>query len=404
MIKKYITVLFIVCTFVAQNIYGIIPNRDSEIYFDYESAEFSKMETLKTWVKTSYHKNTQIMSTIQHFVATMLPQFPYSEEIKFISDDEEPNQFFGSTDYTIKDFELPFLQFVHEISTNKEVTTLEIAAADGYISFKVPLAFEKGGKHYVNELSSKLIKNFDENVDRVYSSIPQKEKLYNSIVKIPGDCFDILNKHPELKGKVDAIYIQHLVHFFNPEKQQLFLKLIEELLAPGGQAFICFNSPDFADTVIYKKSVDTVLSLYNKQKESGDKYPGFVQHDKHFIGFIDDNDEYRVVIIYRSNVIRPKDNTNINEIEIKDTTSSPYPLNDYEKICYEKTCSRFIYRRVINNFTPESYSNLIKDFPTLQVKDAFYINYDNGIRIDAWKHRSVVAVIIKKAGDICKQD
>lgn len=30
-------------------------------------------------------------------------------------------------------------------------------------------------------------------------------RLKDSIVRIPGSCFDILNKHPELKGSVDVI-------------------------------------------------------------------------------------------------------------------------------------------------------------------------------------------------------
>ena len=41
-----------------------------------------------------------------------------------------------------------------------------------------------------------------------------------------GDCFDILTRRPELKGKVNAIMVQNVEHFFNPEQHQQFLMLL----------------------------------------------------------------------------------------------------------------------------------------------------------------------------------
>ncbi len=110
---------------------------------------------------------------------------------------------------------------------------MEIAAAIGLVTWKIPLAFEQTGKVYANELSSKVEKTFDQVLNRRL-----EQELQGVVHKIPGDCFNIPQNHPGLLGKVDAIFVQNLEHFFNPIQHQEFLNLLEKLLTDSGRAFL----------------------------------------------------------------------------------------------------------------------------------------------------------------------
>lgn len=62
-------------------------------------------------------------------------------------------------------------------------------------------------------------------------------ELKEKTVIIPGDCFSILDKHPELKGNVDALYVQNLEHFFNPHMHQQFISLWKNFLLRAAGRF-----------------------------------------------------------------------------------------------------------------------------------------------------------------------
>lgn len=182
-------------------------------WFNPEEAYFSKIETLRTWV-SSKHQSDDKMKQIQRNVAMQVPENPFSYNFLIpIRNNKEDTRYFGKTFYTLKSVELPFLQFVHEISKNKNPVVLEIAASHGLVTWKIPYTFEKGGTVYANELSSIILNN---EFDALMSVRLNDDNLSQMVHKIPGDCFNIPSEHPKLIGQVDAIFVQNLEHFFNP--------------------------------------------------------------------------------------------------------------------------------------------------------------------------------------------
>ncbi len=236
--------------------------------FNPESAMFSQMQTIKTWVAPKHHDNKEHMDGIQRNVAMHVPQNQFSLNFcQPIQNNDGEKRYFGKSFQTIQASELPYLQYVHQVSqAHDNPIILELAASYGGVSWKVPLAFKDKGSLYVNELSQKMLNQLDSIVNH---RLPIE--LREMVHKIPGDCFGITELHPELVGKVNAIYVQNLEHFFNPVQHQQFLGLISSLLAPGGRAFLTAHT---LKSLHYKKG-DPVLQLYTEKKQT-EMYPGFM--------------------------------------------------------------------------------------------------------------------------------
>jgi len=347
--------------------------------FDPESTEFSQRKTLSTWVNSNIYRNELFIDHVQKFVGNTVPENPLSTKLAVsITNDDGITQYFGKMFPTIVAIELPFLQYVHEVSKHKKPTTLEVAAGAGYVSWKVPYAFENGGTHYANELSSKMLGRFDQIIDLgVLGSDIQGKPLKSYIQKIQGSCFDILNSHPELKEKIDVIYGQNVEHFFNPEQHSAYLELIADLLAPGGQAFLCAHSFQFGTDGDHP-----LRNLFLQSKKDNKMYPGFAQFRVSFKQLVGSQAQIADNTNEFTDVFRPEDNA---IVDIKTIKSE------------EKDGIMFVTQEAIANyFSPEIYRKVLKSHSRLEVVDAFYID-KNGVRKDKWgANISHAAVIVKK--------
>jgi SAM-dependent methyltransferase len=233
-VKNYKTILFAsLILILASNAPSLARNfENSDEHKDNQTLD----ETRMTWLSSKYNNNKDLMQkTWEEYYLTTTDGLP-KVHIK-IRQDDGIKMSFGYRNSAIEDLEQEFLQFVHDLSKHKSPITLEIGAGPGNFSWKPFLTYENhNGAHYANEISHTMMKHeFSDNIREVSRSL--NLDISSKIIQLPGSCFDILKGNPELKNKIDAIYVSGVVHFFNPEQHQLFLTLLEELLAPGGQAF-----------------------------------------------------------------------------------------------------------------------------------------------------------------------
>ncbi len=350
--------------------------------FNAESADFSRMETIKTWVADKYHNQTSIMKKVQGDVAMTVPQNPFSSHFaEPIVNNKGDTRYFGKTFHTLSAIELPFLQYVKQISQTRSPVTLEIAASMGLVSWKVPFCFQNGGIHYANELSKIVL---DQRFEPVVNSRLGHANLTKHLTSLQGDCFTVLD---HLKGKVDALYVQNLQHFFNPITNDKFMHLVNDLLAPGGRAYLSAHSFLFQDTE------DALYKLYCKQKKGSDKYPGFVQYDVQFTNILGTEQGLEHTI---TNPIRPADDALITKVDKLDSDKCGV-FNAFvnNQVVQVKTRKQNV---VSNHFSPTIYQRTIADFPTLIHKDSFFITQE-GERKKGWDWKGKIshaAAIVEK--------
>ena len=152
MIKKVILSVFVLAASVYST--ALASSSNSTDDFNPEHSEFSRLTTLKTWVASRHLAAPSETKSLQRNIAMTVPENRFSINfVRQVANNLEDKRFFGKTFFTIKDGELPFLQFVHEISKVKAPVVLEIAAARGYVTWKIPYCFETTGTVYANDLS-----------------------------------------------------------------------------------------------------------------------------------------------------------------------------------------------------------------------------------------------------------
>ncbi|MBW8309285.1 MAG: hypothetical protein K0M45_06575 [Candidatus Paracaedibacteraceae bacterium] len=354
--------------------------------FNPETAHFSKMVTIESWVADKHHSNEELMQRVQKNVAMTVPENSFSLHFTLpIKNNEGDDRYFGKSFPTLQDVELPFLQYVKQTLTLKEEPiTLELAASIGMVSWKVPFAFSQEGTHYANDLSSLML---DSQFQKMVTNRLQETGLEKYLKTLPGDCFQLLEQHPSLRNKVDAIYVQNLEHFFNPTKHQSFLSLLDDLLAENGQAFLCAHS--------FKFGIDTahpLFKLYSSRKAEGDIYPGFAAFDVEFIGIHKTALTVGDAVI--SNVSRPTDDTEAQKIDI----GLPQDIGSHFIRPMGRQVELFKMKNhvVENSFSPSIYRNAVALHPNLEVIDAFFMD-GKGKRLEKWgKDVHHAAAIIKK--------
>jgi predicted O-methyltransferase YrrM len=350
------------------------------VEFNPESAVFSQMNTLKSWVSEKYQDSEEIMQNLQ--INTHLEVFENLDSREFClnvpSNDNDKNSY-GSTFFAQPGIELPYLQQINKISKIKDnIICLEIAAGFGLVSWKLPYAVSKNGTFYVNDLSDGLMDIFDTMMESRLNKEQQK-----MMKKIPGDCFKILKNYPELKASVDVIFVKNLEHFFNPKQHQAFFSMISDLLAPNGQAFLTAHTlpPLSKDHDIYK--------LYESQKN--DLYPGFMKYQFTFKQYKDSSSLNKIPLAYH-NPERPKDDENCGA-----TVKSSESLG----ICDIKGIGNKEIRKgttevITMRFTPTIYANIIAKDPSLSLKRSFFINNYGHEEKKFSKDSSHCCVIIQK--------
>jgi hypothetical protein len=349
-----------------------------------EDVFFSKLTTVKTWVADKYQKDSSLLNLITSYVGYLVFENTDAFDMQhmLVPQDKDTKRDYGKLFHTLPDIELPFLQHVKNTSQKKKhIITLEIAAGAGFVSWKVPLAFEKNGHHYANDLSSVVINSWlVPIITKRYQQL-SKPELSNLVTAITGSCFEILDKHPELVNKVDVIYVQNLEHFFNPKQHQKFLKLIETLLAPGGRAFLCAHSTQQVYTEAFHK-------LFLEREAKGEVYPGFVQYD---VTFMQQGASTALINPETYNPVIPAN----YDIECSKKTLSTYKKGDYT----------YATQRLVDNlFTPQIYRKAIENSTNLLLVDSFYMDIaGNRQTIDDENEESTFAVAIVKKPEV-KQD
>ncbi|MGL4371838.1 MAG: hypothetical protein ACRCTK_04205 [Alphaproteobacteria bacterium] len=288
-------------------------------------------------------------------------------------------QYFGKTFPTVP-FELEFLRHIRNILDAKKPVTLELAAAIGLVSWKATLCFgEKGGTHYVNDLNfSAMERMYDALINQQLRETPCLKEM---LVKLPGNCFDIPQTHPHLLGTVDAIYVQNLDHFLNPADHQRYMRLLTDLLSPGGRAFL------FAHSFLFKKD-DPLYKLYFERKKAEDLYPGFVKYDSEFV--VSTEHGFQIGSSTDSNATRPADNAPFEKFDIQPPRDAG--LRHYPKLGLVEMTK--LHQRVTQNaFSPTIYTKLVAAIPEITLIDTFFMAR-NGQRVEKWDHDINYAAII----------
>ncbi len=381
--KRLITVLMVACA-VGTASFGMDAYRDSAA-FNPETSSFSKMETIKTWVAPHHNQTTH--QEIQGNVAMTVKENPFSVHFAMpVQNDPGVTTYFGKSFPTIPAIELPFLQWVREVSANNQnPVTMELAASMGLVSWKVPFAFpETVGMHYANELSHFMMDNvFPQMMDVRLKNHPE---LMEKVMRLPGDCFDIPQHYPALLGEVKALSVQNLEHFLNAETHPKFIGLIESLLAPGGRAFLCSHSFMFGTDPNHP-----LRALYSERKQMGDLYPGFAEYDVTFTSI--KGAQMQVGDPEISNVSRPADDAEFVKIDKAEKDAGVMFYSPAGRHVPLQKSTQHIF---MNSFSPSIYRGVVAKFPSLRVVDTFFIEKAN-TRVDQWGDGiSHAAVIIEK--------
>lgn len=350
------------------------------VKFNPETASFSQIQTIKTWLDEKYQTKKTIKK-IQKHIALEVHENPHSLYMSMpIKNNEGDNNYYGKTFFAQPGIELPCLQFIKELSkTKNNFVGLELASGFGLVSWKYPYASGGKGTFYVNDLSIKMMELFDTLIN---GRLDNNQKM--TIVKIPGDCFKILESHPELKGSVNFIVVKNLEHFFNPKQHQAFISLISDLLAPNGKAFLT------AQALPPLSKEHPLFKLYFVQKEEKNLYPGFIKYQTVFqqcsksTGLIGD---YEL-----SNIERPKDDERcytktVSKESLGFINTKAFGYTELFKITQEV---------VTMHFEPTVYTKIIAHEPSLEVEEGFFIDHSGHREKKFSKQSSHCAIILNK--------
>lgn len=180
--------------------------------------DFTDAETLKIY----FGKNTQEKEHLDTAIAVArriyeTPHKPIGKEAKY-----------GSI------FAMNPEVLARAMELAKEEIVLEIAGASGENG--ILLAFSEAKRVFVNDIDSAEMETFK----RLRAELPGNVR--SKLEAIPGSCFEILSKKPELAQKVGLIFCRNLIHFFNTKQLEEFFQLVHKLLKPGGHAIFMANS------------------------------------------------------------------------------------------------------------------------------------------------------------------
>jgi hypothetical protein len=349
---------------------------------DQEQLHFSEMDTIKTWVASRYHADPDKMNFLQSHIEKELPNNRFASKFcHLVKNNDGDQRIFGKTIYALEASQLPFLQFVHQISRNKSPLVLEIAAAHGYVTWKIPYAFEQSGTVYANDLSSVMLsKRF---MDVLKPRVD--ETLRKLVHTLPGDCLNLVSEHPELIGMVDAIYVQRLEIFFNPKEHQQFLTVLETLLTQNGRAFLVSEAPDPS----FYTSKNPAFTL-DQMNESTAMYPAFLKYTMTYEVL---NAKFQVPgSISVSEAIRPPDTTPCSTTLLESVDAAPL-----KTLPDKQTTQRATITAVALFFTPLTYKNAIISHQSLNIVETFFMGEDGCKKDTASDERTrfVVAIIEK---------
>lgn len=112
---------------------------------------------------------------------------------------------------------------------------VEVAAAKGENALLLASA-SKTSKVYINEILSTELQQ----CRSLTGTLPKP--IQKQLILSEGSCLDLLQKHPELTGKVDLFLSRNLIHFFKDKEQSNLAQDTKKMLKPGGQAIFSTNA------------------------------------------------------------------------------------------------------------------------------------------------------------------
>lgn len=111
---------------------------------------------------------------------------------------------------------------------------VELAGASGAPACLV--AFSHAEQVFMNEINPQEIQFF-----RTFRSAFPTD-IQARLTPLQGDCFQLLDLCPNLRGRVGVIQCRNFIHFLDDRRQDLFFKLTKELLQAEGRIAVTANS------------------------------------------------------------------------------------------------------------------------------------------------------------------
>jgi SAM-dependent methyltransferase len=122
----------------------------------------------------------------------------------------------------------------YAMGLSKDQTVVELAGARGENG--VLLALSGAKKVIINDILPQEIQK----CRQIVAELPQQIK--DRIDVVEGSCLNLLEKKPELEGRVRFVHCRHLIHFFNDNQLKVLLTMVREMLEVGGYAFFSANN------------------------------------------------------------------------------------------------------------------------------------------------------------------
>lgn len=255
--------------------------------FEPETTNFSKLETIKTWIASKYYGNPKMLRALQHRIASLLPQNPQVKEEHWldhtICDDDSERSGYGNSWATCAATEAIILQKIHALSKSKPIVVLEIGGGSGCFAWKVPLAFEQADcKFYFNELvQSEIDIAFKVMLPKIFAGLGlPADELLKTITTIKMNCLDLEHYNEgELVGKIDVIVVNNVEHFFTPVGHQKLIAMIDKLLVPGGFSYHTAMAPTAPCSGDLSKSTSKILNESEADKTKLTPYYAWFQYN-----------------------------------------------------------------------------------------------------------------------------
>jgi SAM-dependent methyltransferase len=147
------------------------------------------------------------------------------------------------------------LEYAMERAKDREVC--EIACATGENGLL--LAYAGARTVTFNDISSGELAGLKRLLDSQPSSIRKKCDI------VDGSALDLLNKKPSLRGRMGLVLCRNLLHFLRTPEQVRLLTMIQQLLAPDGQAIFVANSIYTQGRAVAKPLEDSSTASYHVQ-------------------------------------------------------------------------------------------------------------------------------------------
>lgn len=305
------------------------------------------------WVAEKHRSNQALLQNVTVF-SEHSREPERTRQVQF-----NDGRFFGRTLPTKPDLEIPFLLFVKYKSKDSPVNTLELGCSEGLVSTKVPFCLNNPGKHLGIDLSEDALKQANSYAKQMLDPF----KLKNTCSFLKMDCLKILEKAPKYRKKLTAIYSQNLIHFFNPAKTMEFFSIVDQLLAPGGKAFICADAPDIRYTADH----------YNEMaKNPENTFPGFMTKVNECVNW----GTKGISMSGKPQITLPDPNTEC-KTEVLSVRESLVQIKGTSSIELKPVKAE---RTTVNYFTPEVFRRLLATFPGLEITETYFMNKE-GLRL-----------------------